>query len=605
MARVAWELGPGHFTCLAVGLVLGLALRSGSYPGVSPAFIVDATSPATQTLDDSRPERLPMCSSPVTILSLDGGGMRGLIGATILEELEAVLSEKTGQDVPVGDFFDVVVGTSTGGLQALTLLLGQRAARLSQIYMVDGKRIFGNDTVNCKPEHLEAMREHCSLDFYDLGGLIYECLPAVAHCYLSYPTYDSSGIEAVANEYLGHLTTADDFGGRVFGLTTYDILRGAPVTFSNLGASPSSTYRLSDAALATSAAPTFFNPRRMTCINCSDSSEEILAVDGALYANNPALIAYELAERMAAERRGCQLTPDRALVLSLGTGREQSDLYSSGNVNLEGNTLGSVIKTVVQFLEYNDTKWWDEQWGTLKWIFLPLTFPRLELLSAALTGQEELTDQFFRKVFASAGAAHRYLRINVDLSRLQRTSPFDAGDENVEALRGIGLEASESTRHRLVEFAEELLALRPSLLLRTTGDASGARRGTPSWTLDGVLACGLGSVLCALAVMALMRHGRPRYAAEAVLRAAQRTPSLAEARSRTEVGVNNVRPRFGRAAAESSADDWEKTCEREQVDRSDDVGPQQQSQHVPALVNGGNGTAVGNSNQPPQASSLW
>ncbi|KAJ1625821.1 acyl transferase/acyl hydrolase/lysophospholipase [Pavlovales sp. CCMP2436] len=405
-----------------------------------------------------------MCTSTVRVLSLDGGGMRGLIGATVLEELEVILSDKLGAPARVGDFFDVVVGTSTGGLQAAALMMGHGAVNLSAIYMRDGAIIFSNETRNCKAHHKALIAEHCTLDLYNLGGLLYDCLPALAHCFLAFPAYSTDGIEAVARTILGDLTTAEDFGGRVFGMTTYDLLRGTPITFTNLGATAASTYYMVDAALATSAAPTFFNPRNFTCVGCEArtvSSERVLAADGALYANNPALIAYELAEKMAAERRGCALTPDSALVLSLGTGRQRSDLYSSGNMDLSQNTLGSVLKTVVQFLEFNDTKWWDEQWGTLKWVFLPLTAHSLELLNAALIGQEEVTDQFFKKVFGASGAAERYLRVNVDLSRFAHTTPFDAHVDNVEALRQIGSEAAASARYRLSRFADELIALSP------------------------------------------------------------------------------------------------------------------------------------------------
>lgn len=452
--------------CVLVGVAIGVLVAPelrGAHrtnaPLRSPRILAEAPA-ASGVHVRGEEDRLPMCAEPVSILSLDGGGMRGLIGATVLEDLEAILSEKEGQPVSVGDYFDVVVGTSTGGLQAASLALGHQARQLAEIYERDGAKIFNNDMRNCKPHYQQQIREHCSLNLYDLLGLLYDCLPAVAHCYLSYPVYDSSGIEAVARSYLGDMTTADDFGGRVLGMTTYDLLRGSPVTFSNLGATPASTYYLTDAVLATSAAPTFFNPHNMTCVGCSEDGDRLLGVDGALYANNPSLIAYELAEKMAVERRGCQLTHDRSLMLSLGTGRERSDLYASGNVDLRNNMLGSAFKTVVQFLEFNDTTWWDTQWGTLKWVFLPLTVPRLELLGAAIRGQEELTDQFFRKVFHANGAVENYMRVQVDLSRFEHSDSFGGDARNVELLRAVGAEAAASTRIRLVRFADELIAAR-------------------------------------------------------------------------------------------------------------------------------------------------
>jgi patatin-like phospholipase/acyl hydrolase len=506
---------------IAVGLGLGLVGRPW-LDGPSPfAARTLAEQPAASAAASPRPAggaagvagRLPMCSTTVRILSLDGGGMRGLIGATVLEELEAILVDTLGAPVRVGDFFDVVVGTSTGGLQAAALVIGHGASNLSDIYLRYGERIFSNATRNCKPHHRAAIDAHCSLDLYSLGALLYDCLPALAHCHLAYPTYATDGIEAVATELLGARTTADAFDGKVLGMTTYDVLRGTPITFSNLGATAASTYAMVDAALATSAAPTFFNPRDLSCVGCGgEAGARILGVDGALYANNPTLIAYELAERMAAERLGCALTVDRSLVLSLGTGRQRSELYRSGNLELGENTLGTVLKTVVQFLEYNDTAWWDEQWGALKWIFLPLTVPSLELLNAALIGQEELTDTFFKKVFGASHQDARYLRVNVDLSRFDRVSPFEADATNLARLRAIGAEAALSSRYRLSKFAEALIEAQAQ---RAGGKAAlraepAARRRAAGPGARGVGALAAVGAVGGAAALALAARGRRR-----------------------------------------------------------------------------------------------
>jgi len=58
----------------------------------------------------------PSSGNMITILTVNGGGVRGLIPATILEFLEAKLQELDGPDVRIADYFDVIAGTSTGGL---------------------------------------------------------------------------------------------------------------------------------------------------------------------------------------------------------------------------------------------------------------------------------------------------------------------------------------------------------------------------------------------------------------------------------------------------------------------------------------------------------
>ena len=58
----------------------------------------------------------PTYGNLVTILSIDGGGIRGIIPATILAFLESQLQELDGEDARLADYFDVISGTSTGGL---------------------------------------------------------------------------------------------------------------------------------------------------------------------------------------------------------------------------------------------------------------------------------------------------------------------------------------------------------------------------------------------------------------------------------------------------------------------------------------------------------
>ncbi|KAF5955723.1 hypothetical protein HYC85_008579 [Camellia sinensis] len=58
----------------------------------------------------------PTYGNLITILSIDGGGIRGIIPATILTYLESQLQELDGEDARLADFFDVIAGTSTGGL---------------------------------------------------------------------------------------------------------------------------------------------------------------------------------------------------------------------------------------------------------------------------------------------------------------------------------------------------------------------------------------------------------------------------------------------------------------------------------------------------------
>ena len=79
------------------------------------------------------------------ILSIDGGGIKGTMPAAFLAGLE----EDLGQ--PIGCYFDLIAGTSTGGIIALGLGLGRTARELLELYERRGPVIFGQDNANDEP----------------------------------------------------------------------------------------------------------------------------------------------------------------------------------------------------------------------------------------------------------------------------------------------------------------------------------------------------------------------------------------------------------------------------------------------------------------------
>ena len=75
---------------------------------------------------------------PFRILSIDGGGIRGILPAKILTELEErYLGAKSA-----GDYFDLIAGTSTGGIIALALSMGLRAKEILNLYVEHGGEVF-------------------------------------------------------------------------------------------------------------------------------------------------------------------------------------------------------------------------------------------------------------------------------------------------------------------------------------------------------------------------------------------------------------------------------------------------------------------------------
>jgi patatin-like phospholipase/acyl hydrolase len=247
------------------------------------------------------------------ILSVDGGGMRGLIPARVIENLEGRLQAEAGPDARVADYFHMFAGTSTGGLVALSLTVPERAggdrpkvsaAKLVELYTTDGRKIF-----------------HRSLwqKLKTLWGFIA-------------PKYGLGPLEEAVRRNLGtDAKLADALRDLV--VVAYDMTDREPFFFKRWQAreDESRDRPLTDAALATSAAPTYF------------PSHEVAGhalVDGGVFAANPAIAAIvEALKRRSDEPH--HLSPDDLLVVSIGTGHHETE-YSQAEVSKWGK-LGWIL----------------------------------------------------------------------------------------------------------------------------------------------------------------------------------------------------------------------------------------------------------------------
>jgi patatin-like phospholipase/acyl hydrolase len=210
------------------------------------------------------------------ILSLDGGGIRGIIPAMVLAQIEKN-SQKS-----ISELFDMIVGTSTGGILAMALSRHENkipkysAKELINIYKEDGNKIFNRSL----------WKGVSSVD-----GLIDE-------------RYSHKGLEEVLNHYL-HDKSFEDLLNKVV-ITSYDITNREPVFFKNYKDSHKSL-KITDIARATSAAPTYFEPIQMKV----DSKNRTL-IDGGIFINNPSVSAYVEAKKL--------FPNDDIKVISIGTG---------------------------------------------------------------------------------------------------------------------------------------------------------------------------------------------------------------------------------------------------------------------------------------------
>lgn len=225
------------------------------------------------------------------ILSIDGGGIRGIIPARILTEIEC----QTG--TPIYRMFDLITGTSTGGILALGLTCpdpdGQQPAHkaedLLNMYLERGQEIF-------TPARFPRLRR-------------------IANYYSA--KYSATGLERVLQCCFKDARLKDALTEVL--IPTYEIERRWAFFFKSRKAKMAAKfdYLMRDVARATSAAPTYFPPHR---IFTDDISQRFVWVDGGVFANNPTLCGYVDAKKNHGDKT------DQMYVLSLGTGEHTTSL---------------------------------------------------------------------------------------------------------------------------------------------------------------------------------------------------------------------------------------------------------------------------------------
>jgi len=228
-------------------------------------------------------------SKPLKILSIDGGGIRGIIPATVLVEVERL----TGR--PAAETFDIVAGTSTGGILALALAMPSdssgpawSARDLVSLYEREGPSIFSRSLGH---------------RIRSAGGLLDE-------------RYPSAGLESAFDEYFDDARLKDALCDVL--VTAYDIEERTTFFFKSASArsNEGDDYAMRDAALATSAAPTYFQPVK---VDRGSGRPYLALVDGGVFANNPAMCAYAEALKRELGARADEADAE-VLMISLGTG---------------------------------------------------------------------------------------------------------------------------------------------------------------------------------------------------------------------------------------------------------------------------------------------
>ncbi|BFG18439.1 hypothetical protein CerSpe_047130 [Prunus speciosa] len=340
----------------------------------------------------------PTNGSLITVLSIDGGGIRGIIPGTILNFLESELQKLDGQDARLADYFDVITGTSTGGLVTAMLTTPNE----------NNRPLYAAKDIN--PFYLE----NCPKIFPQSSSPLANVAEDLK--VLGRPKYDGKYLHKLVKEKLGDKHLRDTLTNVV--IPSFDIKRLQPVFFSSyqLKKKPSLDALLSDICIGTSAAPYYLPTYQFKSTNSNGESREFNLTDGGVAANNPALVAMsEVTKQIHKGNPDFQPMGEneqlygRFLVISLGTGTTSDEKYDANEA---------------------------AEWGALGWLVgSDFSAPLVEIFSQA---GSDMVDFHLATVFQALQSHDNYLRIQDDTLSGTLASVDIATEQNLNDLVKVG-----------------------------------------------------------------------------------------------------------------------------------------------------------------------
>jgi len=336
----------------------------------------------------------------VRILSIDGGGIRGILPGVVLARLEKKLQEKTrNKELRLADKFDFISGTSTGGILGLTYLFPDKTGKKPKfsaqdavnLYLDRGDEIF-DVTLGQKIK--------------SLGGVIDE-------------KYSADEIEEALMDNFGD--TKLDALLKPCLITAYDIRNRNAFFFGQHKAHIDiNNFKVRDVARATSAAPTYFEVSRVK----NELGNPYPLIDGGVFANNPALCAYSEVRTLTINEIEYPSAKDMFIV-SLGT--------------------GSVKKSY----PYKAAK----DWGQVQWI--------KPIIDIMMSGNSETVHYHLMQIFDTLSKSDKtdYYRLEPGLGDAN-SEMDDASPKNLKALEEAAISYISKTQvnEQLDEIATKLLS---------------------------------------------------------------------------------------------------------------------------------------------------
>src|SRR5260221_9499808 len=253
------------------------------------------------------------------ILSIDGGGLRGVVPLTILKQVEAITGKR------IHECFDLIAGTSTGGLITSAISIKNPLNPIVPLYSLDD---------------IMDVYIHRGHEIFPERNFIQNAIDNVKD--LLQPKFNSNGIEKVFKDVLKNYRLTDCLNNIM--ICTYDLNNNVPLFIKSRNAqkNPLQNALLYDACRATSAGPTYLPSYEFVYPNDNEDHNRN-CIDGGVFVNNPAMAALsEFSKYHDYYLPSTQNDPDiiyqDVYVLSLGTGS-----YSGKITNADSMHKGEVF----------------------------------------------------------------------------------------------------------------------------------------------------------------------------------------------------------------------------------------------------------------------
>lgn len=282
------------------------------------------------TIARSKVEKTP----PYKLLSLDGGGIRGLITIEVLARIEKLLEEKLAKSerFVLADYFDYVAGTSTGAVIATCVSLGMRVDEIRQVYMDSAELMFDKASIFKRLRYKyddeplakklrHVLRKKTGEEMPVLGS---DGLKTLLMVVLRNATTDSPW--PVTNNPRAKYNSVSDRADCNLNLPLWQIVRGS------------------------TAAPTYFPPEQIQV-----GDKEFIFVDGGITTyNNPAFQLFLMATSEPYRLNWRTTCPEHMLLVSVGTGTSPQ---ANGHLNPDDMNLlfnASTIPSALMFAALNE-----------------------------------------------------------------------------------------------------------------------------------------------------------------------------------------------------------------------------------------------------------